>query len=431
MSSLQFLNKKSWHVGTKKNEEKVWLREQAANKEAARIAELQKQLNEERKLEDIQRLERASGNSSAPARAPRLDWMYEGPGAAMPGTLDAVNAALTAADKAQEDALLGKTEAALPGVAPVSAITGRSAAGGAAVAAVVDDDSIRQELVMRDAEAKLREDPLLSIKRRHVEELAHASAVHGGAVVRVASRGRPPPVPRASPQLAAQKGDEAQRKAEKQARKEQRARIREERRLRRDGRHGSPSPDGDRSHDGGDEGALNGEREPKRRRSSDSEREEEESNSKRHRDEGDVDAAEILPAGVAPEQYGLCVPAGGTRVAVQTQFMPTPAAGRDTKANPPELPRGAPRRGRPQSAAEREERLATMQADAERLENERAMELRRYRDEEDDALRRSGMGARDEDDVPGFMQRFARDALDKAEHSRRSGASRRSYDREL
>ena len=61
MSALQFLNKKSWHTSTIKNNEKVWIREQEAAKEAARIAELQKQIAEERRQQDLQRLEEESG----------------------------------------------------------------------------------------------------------------------------------------------------------------------------------------------------------------------------------------------------------------------------------------------------------------------------------------------------------------------------------
>lgn len=418
MSSLQFLNKKSWHVGTKKNEEKVWLREQAAGKEAARIAELQKQLNGERKLEEIQRLERESGRSAAPARAPRLDWMYEGPGAAMPGTPDAVNAAVAAAKQAQEDALLGKTEAALPGAAAAGA---GGAKGGALAAAVVDDDSIREELALRDAEAKLREDPLLAIKRRHVEQVQKVAAAHGGGgVVRSVERRRPPSAvaPRGvSQQRPPVSAEKVLRQVERQARKEQRARIREERRVKREGKEDAERCELERPE---------GRKRPRGGSLSD---EEECVGSKRAHREEDKAGHILREAGSSGASgYGLCVPAGGTRVAVQRRFEPS-AAGGGGSAMPAsaELPPRAPRRSRPQSQTDREELLASMRADAERLSKDRAVRLEQHRREEQDERRRQSGNVLAIEGGPKFMREFARDALDKAEHMGGVGSSRRRY----
>lgn len=263
MSSLQFLNKKSWHVGTRKNEEKVWLLEQAAKKEAERVAELQKQLDEERKLEAVRRLELESGNSTAVTRAPCVQWMYEGPGVAAsqaardsesPGAAAEMNAARKAAE--QEDMLLGKKEATLEEGQQISTDFSIASTG----------DSVPPELVVRDAENKLREDPLLIMLKRPGARKARGlpadnpskessnlllQYTSGDGSKKTVSRQHD----KARSVAAAETSDH---KREKLARKEYRAKVREERRLRREERerhdtqkkrkysaeshHSSPSP---------------------------------------------------------------------------------------------------------------------------------------------------------------------------------------------
>lgn len=138
MSALQYLNKKSWHTATIKNNEKKWLREQEAAKEKARIEELQKQLAEERRQEELQRLEEESGrvDPNASLKRQRLNWMYEY------GRDEKENEKQRVA-KEKEDVLLGKK--------PVDIET-------------AGDAERTERATLVDTEAKMREDPLVQIE---------------------------------------------------------------------------------------------------------------------------------------------------------------------------------------------------------------------------------------------------------------------------
>lgn len=76
--SLKFLAKKSWHTTNLSNVEKVWIAEQNAEKEKKKLAELQKQINEERQIQELRELQVASGQIVKTVDT-TLDWMYEGP----------------------------------------------------------------------------------------------------------------------------------------------------------------------------------------------------------------------------------------------------------------------------------------------------------------------------------------------------------------
>lgn len=119
MPGLSFLSKKSWHTTNVKvrcsnsaanfflywftvtieinlqNVERVWLAEQKAEEEQKRLAELQKQLQEERQILELRQLQAAHGQVTKTIDN-SLDWMYEGP--------------MSASQKQQssEDFLLGK-----------------------------------------------------------------------------------------------------------------------------------------------------------------------------------------------------------------------------------------------------------------------------------------------------------------------------------
>ena len=62
--SLSFLSKKSWHTAKHNNVEAVWIAEEKKKAEDAKVAELQKQLKEEREAEEAAKAE-------AEAEAPR------------------------------------------------------------------------------------------------------------------------------------------------------------------------------------------------------------------------------------------------------------------------------------------------------------------------------------------------------------------------
>lgn len=71
--SLAFLAKKSWHTSKVDNVEKVWIAEQKVEKERAKLAELQKQLQEERQIKELRALQGKADTDTS------LDWMYQGP----------------------------------------------------------------------------------------------------------------------------------------------------------------------------------------------------------------------------------------------------------------------------------------------------------------------------------------------------------------
>eukprot|EP00164_Ancoracysta_twista_P007212 GFYU01010208.1.p2 GENE.GFYU01010208.1~~GFYU01010208.1.p2 ORF type:complete len:282 (+),score=101.16 GFYU01010208.1:104-949(+) len=142
--SLAFLSKKSWHTGTIKNNEAVWIAEQNKAAEQKKIAELQKQLAEEREIEELRRMRMESGEV-VKKRKERLDWMYEVP--------------KTEADK--DEFLLGKAVA--PSTEENDLAKASEAVGGNFMNKSVDS--------MRDNEAKIRDDPMLAIKRKQQERL--------------------------------------------------------------------------------------------------------------------------------------------------------------------------------------------------------------------------------------------------------------------
>lgn len=58
---LAFLNKKSWHTQSFKNIKIVWEAEEKAREEARRLAQLKKEKDEERQVEELRRLQAQSG----------------------------------------------------------------------------------------------------------------------------------------------------------------------------------------------------------------------------------------------------------------------------------------------------------------------------------------------------------------------------------
>ncbi|CAL4176172.1 unnamed protein product, partial [Meganyctiphanes norvegica] len=69
--------KKSWHPSTMKNQERVWKAEQQKAEEDRKVAELQKELREEREREFLRKTAEDSG-AVAKKDESKLDWMYKG-----------------------------------------------------------------------------------------------------------------------------------------------------------------------------------------------------------------------------------------------------------------------------------------------------------------------------------------------------------------
>eukprot|EP01035_Chromulina_nebulosa_P007177 gene7177-9691_t len=95
MPGLSFLSKKGFHTSNLKNLERVWAAEKKADEEKAKLAEYQKQINEERQIQELRQLQVASGQVVKTVDT-TLDWMYEGPSAGIQ------------AQQSSEEYLLGK-----------------------------------------------------------------------------------------------------------------------------------------------------------------------------------------------------------------------------------------------------------------------------------------------------------------------------------
>ncbi|KAJ3156661.1 RNA-splicing factor [Geranomyces michiganensis] len=141
--------KKSWHPGTLRNQEKVWKRERDADEEKKKLDQLLKEKMEERQLMELQALNEATGK--AKKRSERLDWMYS----AGPGGSKAI------VDEEREAYLLGKRRVDR---VVESASTVEEMDAGAQFARANAYGMTAN--TVRDTQNKIREDPMLAIKKR-------------------------------------------------------------------------------------------------------------------------------------------------------------------------------------------------------------------------------------------------------------------------
>ncbi|CAG8449038.1 7100_t:CDS:2 [Acaulospora colombiana] len=139
--------KKSWHPLLIKNQERVWKEEQKALEEQKKLAQLKKEKEEERQLQELRKLQEAVGGKKGPER---LDWMY----AAGP------NQSSSAKAQEMEDFLLGKKR--------IDSLIDR---GISLSKLSVDSKDVFIDAAnpnansYRDTQTKIREDPLLAIKK--------------------------------------------------------------------------------------------------------------------------------------------------------------------------------------------------------------------------------------------------------------------------
>lgn len=94
---LAFLGKKSWHTKNIKNVEKVWIAEQKDEAEKKAMADLEKQIREEREINVLWQMQVDAGLKKKGTE--KLDWMYEGPASVSDGA---------AASAESDEYLLGK-----------------------------------------------------------------------------------------------------------------------------------------------------------------------------------------------------------------------------------------------------------------------------------------------------------------------------------
>ncbi|XP_062844183.1 pre-mRNA-splicing factor CWC25 homolog isoform X2 [Trichomycterus rosablanca] len=141
--------KKSWHPQTLKNIERVWKAEQKHEAEQKKIEELQKQLRDERAREEITKYAQETG--ALKRKDERLDWMYQGPGGQI----------------SREEYLLGRPIDKQVTQQYEEQESGPSSETGLLPGSIFSSDTSVNSL---DLAAKIREDPLFEIRKREEEK---------------------------------------------------------------------------------------------------------------------------------------------------------------------------------------------------------------------------------------------------------------------
>ena len=149
MPGLSFLCKKGWHTSTIKNAERVWIAEQAREREEKKMEDLKRQMMEERQVEEMRTLQRSKGFTTQ-KHLERLDWMYEGPGAAE-------------AQEKNDEYLLGKKYKSANEVSDAERLK-QSAASASLRASGAEPAPSASEL-----RSRVHEDPMLMIRMQEEE----------------------------------------------------------------------------------------------------------------------------------------------------------------------------------------------------------------------------------------------------------------------
>ncbi|OCK79349.1 hypothetical protein K432DRAFT_383147 [Lepidopterella palustris CBS 459.81] len=140
--------KKSWHPNLKKNQSRVYDEERKALEERKLIDKLKKERAEERAIEELQKLQEAHGGKK---RLNRVDWMYSGPTAGQSGTTEEMEGYLLG--KRRIDQLIKNDEnkqLEKGAAAPLDVLNGNANSA-------------------RDTAVKVRDDPLMVIKKQQME----------------------------------------------------------------------------------------------------------------------------------------------------------------------------------------------------------------------------------------------------------------------
>jgi len=137
--------KKSWHPVLMSNQRRVWEEEKKALDERKRTEQRIKELKEERAKEEIQQKLEAAGSRK---RVDRVDWMYQGPSSGQAGT-----------NEEMEGYLLGKRR--IDGL-----IKGTDHKKLEKQASEDSFMALQHANTLRDTAAKIREDPMLAIKKQ-------------------------------------------------------------------------------------------------------------------------------------------------------------------------------------------------------------------------------------------------------------------------
>lgn len=155
--------KKSWHPVLLTNQKRVWEVEKTAHEEKKKLDQLKKEIEEERQLAELQRLQE---ESTGKKRTEKLDWMY-----ATPSTAEGSGAlgGQRIGEKDMEEYLLGKKR--------VDEVLKQGDSIGAAHEQFI---AVQNANNAQDIAAKIREDPLLAIKRQ--EQLAYQAMMNNPAL---------------------------------------------------------------------------------------------------------------------------------------------------------------------------------------------------------------------------------------------------------
>jgi hypothetical protein len=137
--------KKSWHPVLMSNQRRVWEEEKKALEERKRIDQMMKERQEERQIQELQQMQEAAGGTK---RAVKVDWMYSGPANGQSGTTEEM-----------EGYLLGKRRID-------QLIKGSETQNLEKAAKEESFMAIQNANTVRDTAAKIREDPMLAIKKQ-------------------------------------------------------------------------------------------------------------------------------------------------------------------------------------------------------------------------------------------------------------------------
>ncbi|KAG4305904.1 hypothetical protein PORY_000814 [Pneumocystis oryctolagi] len=148
--------KKSWHPLLIRNQEKVWMEEKKALEERKRIEQIKKEIEEERQLQELQKLQEASGGKK---RVERLDWMYAAPHLSGDSRTTEEMEAYLLGRKRIDDIFKEDTSKIENGKQPFIASQNANS--------------------VRDIQNKIREDPLLAIKK---QEQAQYEAIRNNPI---------------------------------------------------------------------------------------------------------------------------------------------------------------------------------------------------------------------------------------------------------
>jgi len=144
---LQDLNlKKSWHPHLLKNQQRVWEEEQKALEERKKTALMLKERAEERQMEELKKIHETAGGATV---VDKVHWMYAGPSSGEAGTTEEMEAYLLGKRRIDSLFTRGSEKEKLSKQATESSFMLAQNANSA-----------------RDIASKIREDPLLAIKRQ-------------------------------------------------------------------------------------------------------------------------------------------------------------------------------------------------------------------------------------------------------------------------